>query len=179
MQAATLTCAVLAAILLAVPVAAAPSGLDIHFRPPGQAGPDLHADGAQWVLLVFSNTTFASGTVDFPHAVAGTEYRQVHADWKDPVVADYPAYVPAPGTPDSYDPAHAGIGLGGRPGSLYVEAQAIRWSSQGDDAAIAHQSACLRLAVDMDRARDMAARYDALCPADGASLRIDVPAGRA
>jgi DNA-binding transcriptional ArsR family regulator len=172
------TAVALAAVLVLVPaVAAADPGdaLDVTFHPPAQIGPVVAANGTQWLLVLFSNSSQARGSVSFPDSTEGVQYNEVQSLSTVPnVTTDAPADAPLPPVPKQYPPMQADLAFGAV-GSLFVEAEGIDVQESGLDATLEHEAAgmCATPTVGQQHERERSARFERLCPGESVALRLE------
>src|SRR5688500_5016695 len=112
-------------LLLAAPVGTAMSLPDLRFEPPGQVGPDLHVDGSQWLLVVFSEHSQATGTAGFPGPVSGEEFQEAGLRLRNFLARDYAETFPLASTTRGYPAFQGALAFGGGPASIYIEAASI------------------------------------------------------
>jgi DNA-binding transcriptional ArsR family regulator len=163
--------AVVAALLLAVPLCAAaaepPQGRDVTFSPPAQAGPGLGVADATWALLVFRDGGAGGFDVRFPAGARHENLTFHRLRASGSVVAD-PPLDPLPSPAQPVPPLQAAARVAGA-GSLYLEGDSISVEA-ADAPAEAVPGGCVRgLLADADQA-GREARYNDLCPGDGVAL---------
>lgn len=171
MQRAALIVAIV--LLLASGATASTGGLDLRFHPPAQLGPTLNATGGQWIFLVFSNQTPAAGAVRFDAPTTGQQFNEVQTYHDLSPVSAGPIGAPAPGVPKDYTPFQADLNFGQGPGSIYIEAAEISWTTVGQDAALDHLPAfgCLT-AASQTQQEEHSARYDQLCKTEAVGMTM-------